>query len=624
MKRILWISTMLLMVGIVSVNAQHLHKAIPDGRVDSVRNGIDLPEGYTGAGVIIGVTDWGFDYTHPVFYDSLMNNYRILRAWDQFKNAGPAPEGYNYGTEYVGKEALLEAHCDTNNIYGHHYHGTHVASIAGGAGAGTKYMGVAPEAEFLFGTFLVDEQAVIDMWNWMFNVAQSEGKRLVINMSWGLHYMDNLTGNGRLAQAMQSLSDQGVVFVTSAGNNGDVNFHIEHNFQQDTIHSEITFRDGAAHYWGQSISMTSSENESFAFSFTICNNNYATLAESPMYHTLQGSGYIDTFLVVNNSDTVFYNVETDQQNIHNQRPEVRFRVQYKNNYRFVLNVTAPSGDFHAWNLAELTTGVGNWGADFVRPEAFPSWIAGDKYYGIGAPSSFDCTISVAAHVSQSVNSNGNTVGGYIADFSSYGITIDGRQKPDISAPGREVISAKNSYTDQSVMGLSPIEFEGRTYQFCKASGTSMSSPFVAGVAALLLQANPTLTAEQVKDILLRTARQDNFTASSGSILFGAGKVDAYHAIREALGISGLAEIHSFLNQYSVYPNPAQDVIYISTINSEDNTMVTLYDINGKMLRREHIKQGVNCINTTNYKSGLYILKISNSKKELVKKVVITR
>lgn len=624
MKRVLFILTMFLMVGSITVSAQHLHKAVPDGRVDSVRNGINLPTNYTGSGVIIGVTDWGFDYTHPVFYDSLMSNYRVLRAWDQFKTSGPAPDGYNYGTEYKGKEALLAAQCDTSNIYGHHFHGTHVASIAGGAGAGTKYMGVAPEAEFLFGTFLVDEQAVIDMWNWMFNVAQSEGKRLVINMSWGLHYMDNLTGNGRMAQAMQTLSDQGVVFVTSAGNNGDVPFHIEHNFQQDTIHTEIAFSGGAAHYWGQSISMTSSENENFAFSFTICNENYDLLVESPMYHTLQGNSYIDSFLIINNSDTVFYNIKIDQQNIYNQRPEVRFRVQYKSNYHFVLNVTAPSGNFHAWNLAELTTDVGNWGANFVRPDAFPSWIAGDRYYGVGSPTTFDCTIAVAAHVSQSVNSNGNTVGGYIADFSSYGITIDGRQKPDISAPGREVVSAKNSFTDQSVMGLSPVQFEGHTYYFCKASGTSMSSPFVAGVVALLLQANPTLTSNQVKEILMRTARQDNYTASSGSIRFGAGKVDAYHAILDALGISGLAEIHSSLNQYSVYPNPAQDVIYISTINSENNSIATLYDMNGKMLSREYIKQGVNCINITNYKSGLYILKINNNKEESVQKIVIAR
>ena len=102
-----------------------LNKAVPDGRVDSVWKAIDLPQAFTGDGVIIGFVDWGFDYTHPVFYDTNMVHYRVLRAWDQFKTAGPAPSGYDYGTEYVGAEQLLTALCDTSNCYGYHYHGTH-------------------------------------------------------------------------------------------------------------------------------------------------------------------------------------------------------------------------------------------------------------------------------------------------------------------------------------------------------------------------------------------------------------------------------------------------------------------------------------------------------------------
>ena len=112
-----------LIMGALCVNAQDLYRARPDGNVDSVFLGIDLPEAYKGDSVIIGVTDWGFDYTHPTFYDTSMTRYRVLRAWDQFRNAGPAPEGFSYGTELIGQEQLLAAQCDTSNIYGHHYHG---------------------------------------------------------------------------------------------------------------------------------------------------------------------------------------------------------------------------------------------------------------------------------------------------------------------------------------------------------------------------------------------------------------------------------------------------------------------------------------------------------------------
>ena len=171
---------MMMTAMVIAGNAQAwLNRAAIDGRVDSVRNAFNLPEEYTGQGVIIGVTDWGFDYTHPVFYDTSMTRYRVLRAWDQFKTSGPAPEGYDYGTEYIGQEALLAARCDTSNVYDYAYHGTHCAGIAGGAGAGTIYRGVAVDAEFLFVSVGLLDDHVIDAWRWMYDVAQEEGKRLV-------------------------------------------------------------------------------------------------------------------------------------------------------------------------------------------------------------------------------------------------------------------------------------------------------------------------------------------------------------------------------------------------------------------------------------------------------------
>ena len=49
-------------------------------RVDSVQNGINLPLKYSGKGVIVGVIDFGFDYNHPTFYDTLHAKYRIKRV----------------------------------------------------------------------------------------------------------------------------------------------------------------------------------------------------------------------------------------------------------------------------------------------------------------------------------------------------------------------------------------------------------------------------------------------------------------------------------------------------------------------------------------------------------------
>ena len=118
-----------------------------------------------------------------MFYDTLLQDTRILAAWDQYKTSGPSPAGYSYGTEYNNPNDLITAAVDTANIYSYSTHGSHVAGIAGGSGGGTPYRGIGFECDFLFATFLVDEGAVLDAWQWMNDRAILEGKRLVVNMS---------------------------------------------------------------------------------------------------------------------------------------------------------------------------------------------------------------------------------------------------------------------------------------------------------------------------------------------------------------------------------------------------------------------------------------------------------
>lgn len=621
MKKYFWFLFFILNICVSNIYSQNLYRAVPDGRVDSVYNGINLPMPYTGKDVIIGFTDWGFDYTHPVFYDTLMTDYRILRAWDQFRTGGPAPEGFDYGTELIGQSQLLEAQCDTSNVYGRHYHGTHAASIAGGAAGGTRHRGVAPDANFLFVSFRIDEQAVIDAFHWMYNVAQQEQKRLVINMSWGLYYMDNLDGTGRIAQVMNELSEQGVVFVTSGGNNGDVNFHLEHHFSSanDTLRSQFLYSSAYPNMYGQSLSMTNSPHAPFAVALNLMDNSYNTLEISPLYETSAGDSYIDTFLCVD-ADTLFYNIEITAHDPGSQRPEVRLRVKKPTNtaWRTGITVVADTGDFHAWNLIELTTNVGNWGAAFAAPVA--GWTAGDCHYGLGAPANVDCAITVAAHASYYYNNN-SWHGGGICDFSSFGPTIDQRPKPEISAPGKNVVSAISSFTDNSVNRIYPITFNERTYHFASLSGTSMSSPFVAGVVALLLQANPYLSPAQIKEILIETARQDEFTASSGPERFGAGKVNAYQAILKALELVGVEEFTTTSDRFSVFPNPSTDCLYVSVQGDQSTTIAEFFNLNGQLLFREALTCGVNKLNINHYPAGSYLLKISNAHYSTVNKII---
>lgn len=603
---------------------QLLDKAIREGRVDSVWYAKGLPQGFTGKDVIIGFTDWGFDYTHPVFYDTALTHYRVLRAWDQWRQAGPAPQGFTYGTEITGKDALLKAQCDTANVYSYNYHGNHVASIAAGSGAGTPYRGVAPDAELLFASFLVSEQAAIDAFYWMYQVAQQEQKRLVINMSWGLYYMGNLDGTGHLADVMQELSDKGVVFVTSAGNNGDVNFHLGKEFrkQADTLRSQIIFdQSGDKHLWGQAVSMTSTPGTSFRFSLTGMDRQFKRLEETPWFCT-EDNRSLDTFLVLSDSlhDTLFFNARMEKATVPGGRPQVLLKIRkISGPYTVGLQVTADTGHFHAWNVAELSNGVGNWGDDFAAPES--GWTAGDNAYGMGMPASVSCALSIAAHESP-YKVGAATRGGNIASFSSSGPSLNGETKPEISAPGYQVIAGISSFTDRYTGSYTEkISFEGREYGFAPLSGTSMSSPFAAGVVALMLQANPYLSSSQVKEILTSTATQDYDTRHDGALRFGYGKINAAAAVRRALQAEGGISYTVDRSRYQVFPNPCRDEIYISCQDHGESTQAELYDLNGRLLRRVPLQTGTRCMQLDGLAQGMYLLRLRSASADRTFKIV---
>ncbi len=128
---------------------------------------------------------------------------------------------------------------------------------------------------------------------------------------------------------------------------------------------------------------------------------------------------------------------------------------------------------------------------------------------------------------------GNKDGATLADFSSRGIAGDPVYKPTITAPGVDVVSTRALNTVLPLLGapadinLNPAWIP----YYTTMSGTSMATPQVAGIAALLLSAKPSMTPAQVKAALVSTATP---MPSYGPHQVGAGYVNAFAAIDSVL------------------------------------------------------------------------------------------
>ncbi|NNF08427.1 MAG: S8 family serine peptidase, partial [Candidatus Eisenbacteria bacterium] len=116
--------------------------------------------------------------------------------------------------------------------------------------------------------------------------------------------------------------------------------------------------------------------------------------------------------------------------------------------------------------------------------------------------------------------------GLITWFSSHGPTRDGRQKPDLVAPGFVIAAAKSSGIApelESLYGF-PGTIDADGVHFYQA-GTSMSAPHVTGAVALLLAVEPKLTPEDVRTRLIDSSTQDEFTGEGWSPDGGHGKLN---------------------------------------------------------------------------------------------------
>lgn len=177
---------------------------------------------------------------------------------------------------------------------------------------------------------------------------------------------------------------------------------------------------------------------------------------------------------------------------------------------------------------------------------------GSSSWGIiGTPADGDSVIAIGAATPDSAR----------ASFSSVGPTADGRIKPDVSAMGTSVVVA--------------VPNGG----YLTGSGTSFSSPMVAGVVAQLLQVNPALEPMEVLEILRLTADR----SESPTNQLGWGIVNSFAAVEEArMRAQNLPDVALIR---TAYPNPFTDEVRFEMVSplSPATGRLTLYDTMGRRL-----------------------------------------
>lgn len=603
-----------------------LNRSLYDTRVDSVHAGLgDLEMPYDGEGVIIAIIDWGFDYTHPMFYDTSLTNLRLSRAWDQNKMAGPPPVGYDFGTEYVGTDALLEAEQDTLYVFGPGSHGTHVAGIAGGCGAGEQSKGIAPGAELIFISLRRDAPSLTDAYNYVHNYAESVNKRYVVNMSFGSHLGPH-DGSSLKNMGIDEHVAMGGVAVGSAGNNGDANFHLSRNFAEtnDTLSTVINFQSIADSY-GTTLSMWGSEGTGFEVKLIAANNSMTSVNvfyETDFFNS-NDEPYLDDTIIINGNERLIIRMQATSQTFFNNKPNIRMELRREGSFRVAMLVTSPNSHVHIWSNVRMNNRYTNWGVpltnNFISSE-YPIAVGGDTDYGLGEPGGVGkSVITVASHIPDVLNENtGNVTSGNLSTFSSIGPTVDERVKPDISGPGQNILSSVNSFDPSTTNNPIKVEFNGKEYPFDRFSGTSMSGPAVAGVVALMLQANDYLTATQIRNVIKETARLDDRTGEigeEGTLNWGWGKINALAAVKVAEELPNFTSIQIAPNHVKIYPNPTQQILNIEGVTYNS---VKIFDMGGKLVQTfEHSNHNKLPLNVSKLNAGLYLIQIATQDHEAI-------
>lgn len=514
--------------------------------------GVSLPHAFTGEGVVVGVQDIGFDLTHPNFYDASATTYRIKRFWD-FLSLDTLDSPLYVGAEYITEEAI-KAYAHSRDGLAQ-THGTHTLGSAAGSGFDSPYKGIAPGSDICLVSNAVGEDLEfidsLDIYKYtyatdalgfkyLFDYADAVGKPCVVSFSEGSS-MDFRGDDALYYEILDSLAGPGHILVASAGNAGTQLNHAHKHQGTETAKlrlytgaSGVVFAVKSRGEYTMRLHLTGNEGEVIDYDMTP--TQILACEDSTLTDTLSLKG----------------------------KPYIITATSYPSCFDSTENVveTILETDTILGLDRMVTVEIIGREADveFFRSSGYIAPLDAtvcDNSYTLHSPSSAPSVISVGANGYRTgiVNYKGEYraydqgTDGQRSNYSSVGPTYDGRIKPDVLAPGTNVISSYSSYYLENnpdardiQSDVAHFEFNGRTYAWNANSGTSMSTPVVAGAIALWLQAKPTLTPTDVLGVLERTCRHVDPQLTYPNNQYGYGEIDIYHGLLDVLGISGIEGI----------------------------------------------------------------------------------
>ena len=499
-----------------------------------------LIDSYTGKGVVFGLIDTGIDIEHGDFQDSL-GNTRIYRIWEQrLPDNGSSNHGYGLIWDSTSINNSTCTHLDSTYAA----HGTHVTGIGAGNGLELdKYKGVAPDATIVVVSldFGSTESIIVDAVDYIYNIADSLNMPCVINASIG-DYPGSHDGTDADARIIDSLISykSGRAFVCAAGNAGDRYLHAQHQVTSDTTFTWFQYNAnsilgyGAVYYevWSDTADFN---NVNFSIGANLPSGSFGLRGNTPFDNIQNRLGnFTDT--IKNNGNVIgiidtYGELQGDKYllQVHIEEPD-------SSSYYFSL-MTTGSGKLDVWSEA-VYMGTSNMVRTGLPAAAvYPNivyYIPPDLQQNI--VSSHNCLATVLS-VGNYMNRNSwlradstvqvtGAVVGQIQNKSSIGPTRKGVIKPDVASTGGNVMSS----TTDAVAAVSWVGYVGFGSKHRIKSGTSMSSPAVAGIVALYLEKCPNASMAEIRSAVISSAKQDTFTGATPNNTYGYGKADAFAAL----------------------------------------------------------------------------------------------